>query len=229
MSSSDESGSKGIAGIEIIGFTFSPATLRTILTLEELGIEEYEFEKTPQIKTPEFIATKHPFGRIPVMFDDGFKVFESRVICRYLVNKYQGTKNSTILIPKDLQKATLVEQFLSVESLYFDQPSLTIVFEEYIAKRMMNSEPNTKKVKEAKENIEPVLDVYEKFLKGKDYLSGEYSLADLAHVPNIFFTVDKTNSGDIFINDKRPNLARWVKNISERPVWKRVLAKYNLI
>ncbi|CAJ0760026.1 7390_t:CDS:2 [Entrophospora sp. SA101] len=47
-------------GIEIIGFTFSPATLRTILTLEELGIEEYEFEKTPQIKTPEFIANKHP-------------------------------------------------------------------------------------------------------------------------------------------------------------------------
>lgn len=47
-------------GIEITGFTFSPATLKTILTLEELGIENYEFETTPKIKTPEFIATKHP-------------------------------------------------------------------------------------------------------------------------------------------------------------------------
>src|SRR5207253_2818871 len=53
-------------------------------------------------------------GKVPVLIDDGFTIYESRPIARYLVNKYQGTKNSTVLIPSDVQKAALVDQFISV-------------------------------------------------------------------------------------------------------------------
>jgi len=113
------------------------------------------------------------------MIDDGFTVYESRAICRYLLKKYQGTKNTTILIPNDLQNATLVEQFLSVESSEFDTPVSTIIYQEIILK-FLGKEANTEKVKEAKGKLEQTLDVYEKILEGKYYLTGEYSLADLS-------------------------------------------------
>jgi glutathione S-transferase len=217
-------------GIKIIGFDVSPTTLRTLLTLEELGLE-YELEPvtdTKVIKTPEFLATKNPFGKVPVMIDDGFTLYESRAICRYLINKYQGTKNSTILIPKDLQKAALVEQFLSVESSYFASPSSVINYEEIVAVKYLGQETNAEKVKESKENLEQLLDVYEKFLEGKDYLAGEYSFADLSHVGNVFIHIHKTSAKDLFQDAKRPNVAKWAKNLCERPAWKQVIAKNKL-
>ena len=120
----------------------------------------------------------HISGQVPVMLDDDFKLFESRAISRYLVNKYQGTKNSTILIPKDPQKASLVEQFLSVENCKFDKPSSIILHEEHYSK-FSGKEANVERVKQEKEELEKVLDIYDKLLEGKEYLTGEYSLADL--------------------------------------------------
>ncbi|CAJ0842678.1 20914_t:CDS:2, partial [Entrophospora sp. SA101] len=134
-------------GIKIIGFALSPTTLRVTLTLEELGLE-YELEpvtSVDEIKTPEYLTTKNPLGKVPVMIDDGFTLYESRAICRYLVNKYQGTKNSKILVPKDIQKAALVEQYLSVESLYFDLPSTAINFDEIVAVQYMHREADAEK------------------------------------------------------------------------------------
>ncbi|CAH1764022.1 13300_t:CDS:2 [Entrophospora sp. SA101] len=216
-------------GIKVIGFAISTATLRVTLTLEELGLE-YEFEPVTsitEIKTPEYLTTKNPFGKVPVMIDDGFTLYESRAICRYLVNKYQGTKNSKILVPKDIQKAALVEQYLSVESLYFDIPTSTINFEEVVSK-YHGREANAEKVKDAKEKLEKTLDIYEKFLGGKDYLIGEYSLADVCHVPNLSANIHKTSAKDIYYDAKRPNVVKWVKNLLEIPTWKQVLAKHKL-
>nr|CAG8490944.1 3737_t:CDS:2 [Entrophospora candida] len=210
-------------GIKVIGFAISTATLRVSLTLEELGLE-YELEPVTsitEIKSPEFLTAKNPLGKVPVLIDDGFTLYESRAICRYLVNKYQGTKNSKILVPKDIQKASLVEQYLSVESLYFDIPTSTINYEEVINK-YHGKEANAEKVKEAKEKLENTLDIYEKFLEGKDYLIGEYSLADICHVPNLFANIHKTSAKDIYYDAKRPNVVKWVKNLLEIPTWKQL-------
>lgn len=48
--------------IQIIGFPMSTCTLRVLATLKELGVS---YEITPpadfsEIKTPEYVATKHP-------------------------------------------------------------------------------------------------------------------------------------------------------------------------
>nr|CAG8626762.1 5055_t:CDS:2 [Entrophospora candida]CAG8629684.1 7965_t:CDS:2 [Entrophospora candida] len=176
-------------GIKIIGFGKSPITLRVILTLQELGLE-HEFEEAVynEMKSPEFHTTKNPL-------------------------ESPRTKNSTILIPKDIQKATLVEQYLSVEKI--------------VAVKYMGKEANAEKVKEAKEKLEQTLDVYEKFLKGKDYLTGEYSLADIIYVPNLFANIHKTSVKDIYYDTKRPNVIKWVKNLLETPTWKQIAANLN--
>ncbi|GBB89343.1 hypothetical protein RclHR1_01600015 [Rhizophagus clarus] len=203
----------------------STCTLRVLATLKEL---EVPYEITPpsdfsEIKTPEYLATKHPFGKIPVLFEDGFKVYESRAIVRYLVNKYQGTKNSTVLIPSDVQKAALVEQFISVETSYYDGPVSKLVAQEVFTK-FHGKTPDPEIVKEAREEIGKVLDIYEKLLEGKDYLTGEFSLADISHYPYTYYSFT-SGHGDLWEN--RPNVARWWKNISERIAWKNTIAELN--
>lgn len=138
-----------------------------------------------------------------------------------MANKYQGTKNSTILIPSDVKKAALVEQFLSVESSYFDPALYKLVNQEVFVKyRGGSSDPEI--VKAAREEIDKVLDVYEKLLEGKDYLIGEFSLADLSHYSYTHYAIN-AGHGDLW--DKHPNVARWWKNISERKGWQQTVSE----
>ena len=49
-------------------------------------------------KAPEYLE-KQPFGQVPYLDDDGFVVFESRAIARYVASGYGKGK----LIPQELQ------------------------------------------------------------------------------------------------------------------------------
>ncbi|CAB4439690.1 unnamed protein product [Rhizophagus irregularis] len=209
--------------IKVFGHTASTYSLVVLHVLKELGLS-YELIQPSgfeEIKSPEYLATKHPFGRIPSLNDDGFHIYEARAIARYLINKYQGTKTSTVLIPSDVQKTALVEQFISVETSYYTQPLSKLVIQLVFRKRCGN-EPDLKIVNEAREELDKTLDVYEKLLEGKDYLTGEFSLADLLHIPYTFFAINVAGEGDLW--NKRPNVSRWWKNISERECWKNIVA-----
>ncbi|GBB83260.1 hypothetical protein RclHR1_01000016 [Rhizophagus clarus] len=213
--------------ITVYGYSGSTYSLVLLHILKELGLS-YELVQPSsfeEIKTPEYLATKHPFGRVPSLTDDGFRIYESRAIARYLINKYQGTKTSTVLIPSDVQKAALVEQFISVEISYYTPPISKLVVQLVMMKRF-GKEPDLKIVNEAREELDKVLDVYEKLLEGKDYLTGEFSLADLLHIPYTFYAINSAGEGDLW--SKRPNVSRWWKNISERECWKDLVTEYKL-
>lgn len=63
------------------------ATSRVLVVILELGLEyEYipiDISKGEQ-KTGEYMQ-KQPWGKVPVLEDDGFLMHESRAICKYLV------------------------------------------------------------------------------------------------------------------------------------------------
>ena len=137
-----------------------------------------------------------------------------------MINKYQKTKNSTILIPSDPQKAALVDQFISVQTSYASDPVIKLIKEIYAKFRGETTNPEI--VKEAREEISNFFDIYEKLLEGKDYIAGEFSLADILHCADMQFIVH-IGHGDLF--DKRPNISRWWKNISERECWKNTISE----
>lgn len=58
--------------------------------------------------------------------DDGFLLFESRAIARYLVAKYG--KSST-LVPKGEKEAAIFEQAASVEAFDFGPSAIKVVSE----------------------------------------------------------------------------------------------------
>ncbi|KAG6855729.1 hypothetical protein H0H87_011581 [Tephrocybe sp. NHM501043] len=77
-------------------------------------------------KSPAYLE-KQPFGQVPYIDDDGYILYESRAICRYLEEKFpnQGPK----LIPTELKAKGLFEQAASVELTNFDPYATKAVFE----------------------------------------------------------------------------------------------------
>ncbi|KAF7359646.1 Glutathione S-transferase [Mycena venus] len=69
-----------------------------------------------QNTTPEYLAIQ-PFGQVPAIDDDGFILYESRAICRYLAEKYQD--QGTPLLPQSLKERALFEQAAFIELANF--------------------------------------------------------------------------------------------------------------
>jgi glutathione S-transferase len=98
--------------VQIYGMGGSTCTQRVLMTAIENGAE---FEiKTVDLRKGEHKQPAHlarqPFGQIPAVEDDGFVVYESRAIARY-INDTRGNK----LVPSDPKKRALMEQWISLE------------------------------------------------------------------------------------------------------------------
>ncbi|KAF0469194.1 glutathione S-transferase [Gigaspora margarita] len=205
--------------IRLIGYSFSGIVMRVIICLKELCIP-YELDPPASyksLKDEDYIANKHPFGKIPVLFDGDFKITESRAICRYLASKYQGKHNDTILIPNNIHKARLVDQFISYELSYYDPPLSKLIYQEKVIKSL-NRDQDPEVIKQAHEELAKVLDVFEKLLEGKEYLNGEYSLADLFLCPSTYYVYDAGHS-DLW--DNRPNVKKWWNRLYNRDAVKK--------
>jgi glutathione S-transferase len=99
--------------LKLYGVAQSTCTQRVVAVLAEKGITDYELvpvdmSKGAQKQEPHI--SRQPFGKIPALEDDGFIVFESRAICKYLAVKYQD--QGTPLVPKfgDVKAYGIFEQ-----------------------------------------------------------------------------------------------------------------------
>lgn len=119
---------------------------------------------------------------------------------------------------------TSVDQWLEAEGQSFNPPSLALVFQLVFAP-MMGIKQDTAAIEQNEVKLAKVLDVYDHRLGESKFLAGDdYTLADLAHLPNGHFLVTK-DKGDLFMS--RKNVGRWWEEISARPAWKKVVEMQN--
>lgn len=87
--------------LKIHGMPMSTCTRRVAAVLKYLDVP-YELVtvdlRAGAHKAPEYLA-KQPFGQVPYMDDDGFILYESRAMARYVAVKYGKGK----LLPQDVQ------------------------------------------------------------------------------------------------------------------------------
>ncbi|KAJ7101361.1 glutathione S-transferase, partial [Mycena belliarum] len=143
--------------------------------------------------------------------DDGFILYESRAICRYLSEKYahQGAP----LIPTELHAKARFEQAASIEFANF-QPFAWIIYVEGIGKARKGLQKDQAAWDVAVQQLSAKLDVYETILGSQKYLAGdEFTLADLFHVS---FGGLLAPAGCDLLTSKGPNVARWWNAITSR-------------
>jgi glutathione S-transferase len=208
--------------IKIHGLAMSTCTKRVLTTLKEKGLD---FELVPvdfgggEHKSEKF-REKQPFGVIPYLEDDGFIIYESRAICKYLEQKYKG--KGTTLIPEDAQGYGIFEQGCSIELSYFDPNANPIVGEKVFKPMFYNAPPDEEKVKQLSEKLASHLDTYEKILSKQDYIGGNtFTLADIFHLP-YGSMVQLPNVGFASLFNDRPHVKAWWDRITSRASWQEV-------
>ena len=158
---------------------------------------------------PDFLSVS-PNNRIPAIVDhEGFKgnkvsIFESGAILMYL-----GEKAGKFL-PKDPVKRVKV-----LEWLFWQVGGLGPMAGQ--VSHFLNYAPNfpgdhSYSETRYKNEYDRLLGVMDFVLNEKDFLAGEYSIADIASFP--WITAYKRYEVDL---DKFPNVRRWFDNIKNRP------------
>ncbi|KAF6741683.1 glutathione S-transferase [Ephemerocybe angulata] len=197
----------------------STASLRVAQVLHEKNVP---FEFIPiDLRAKEQKQAQHteknPFGQVPYIDDDGFVLYESRAIGRYIALKYAG-QGTAGLIPdqSDIKALALFEQAASSEFANFEVHAAKIAYEKLFKVRL-GFPTNEEVVKGAIDQLNVKLDVYEGILGKQAYLAGsELTLADLYHIP---FGTRLYRAGLGGLIDSRPNVAKWFNSLLARPSW----------
>ncbi|KAJ7657226.1 thioredoxin-like protein [Mycena polygramma] len=201
-----------MAILKLYGAKTATCTRRVATILHELKVpfEMIEVDyKAGEHKRPEFLK-KQPFGQVPYLDDDGFILYESRAICRYIAAKYPESG----LIPSEPKANAIFEQAASVELTNFEPSASKAGLHLYMKKQGLPFDQAL--VDEQIPILDKKLDGYELILSQHRYLAGDkLTLADLFHLPYAPFVA--LSGTDIF--SRRPNIARWYNELVTRPSW----------
>jgi len=186
--------------------------MRVLWMVGELGIP-YEHKdwlpRAPETRTPEFFAL-NPNGRVPVIDDDGFVLYESLAI-----NLYLAKKHGSALYPADPKQEALAWQWSIWE---IDRLDRQIVNHARHTKDLPEAERKPEIAEGAWKEVVPALDVLETALKKFEWLAGPaFTVADL----NVAAALYRALVLDL---GKWPHVQAWLHRCWERPAAKRARA-----
>jgi glutathione S-transferase len=153
-----------------------------------------------------------------VTFPDGFTLYESRAICKYLATKY-----SIPLLPpsSDAEATASFDEAQSVETLYFAEPVAKIAFEKFV-KKFKGLPPDEKVVADSLQALETYFDAAENLLQKRSYMAGEsFTLVDIYYIP-LMQRLFAVGSGELITSHKAVNA--WYDRCVSRPAIQKVLA-----
>jgi len=188
---------------------------KVLWLLDEISID-YEHINVGSNKgdliTDDFLSM-NPNARIPVLKDDDLVVWESNTILRYLASNY-ANDNFWCNTPSE---RTYVERWMDWE-LASLQPDFISLFWEYYRtpKELRNLEKINHYLTRCNKNI----DILNKHLKNKKYLSGsQFSIADIA-VGTCFFRY--FNMGVAVVDFE--NVNNWYQRLYSRDSYQKIIA-----
>jgi glutathione S-transferase len=201
----------------------SPFARAVLATLEEKGAPYRIAPVAPGgMKSPQHLA-RHPFGRVPVMEHDGFRLYETQAILRYL----DRILPAPALTPADPRRAARMDQVMNINDWYlFPGVGSVIVFHRVVGPRVMGLTPDEAAISAAMPKARTVFSELARLLGEQPFFTGEtLSLADLMVAPAIgFFTLTPEWTE---LGAPHANLVAWLSRMEARPsltatTWERV-------
>jgi glutathione S-transferase len=191
------------------GFSTYVRTVR--LTLEEKGVEYGLNEFNFFDGMPAEQLDRHPFGKVPAFEHDGFVLYETFPICRYIDEVFDGQS----LQPADVQLRARMTQIAAVLSTYAYTPMITNLVIQRLVVPKMGGEADETLIRNSLPDIRKVLAALEDLMGDQGFLVGnDLTLADCHLIPMFTYFMATPESGPIV--EDRAKLRAWWEGIQHR-------------
>lgn len=203
----------------------SPFGRSVLVALEEKGAR-YQFNPVVPgtLRSPEH-RSRHPFGRVPVIEHNGFKLFETQAILRYIDRVLPNPP----LTPADPQAAGQMDQMMNISDWYLYMGVGNVIgFQRIVVPHLLGRAPDEAVIRAAMPQAESVFGELSRQLGDSSFFAGNtLTLADILVAPQLDFLA-ATPEWELLIAG-RPNLADWLIRMNDRPsmqatTWEKVSA-----
>lgn len=194
--------------MKIYGHPYSSNARRVQMLCEEIGLP-YSYDTVDLLAGKQYdpaFLSMNPNGKVPVIDDDGFLMWESQAILRYLADK-NGAQD---WYPKDLQARARVDQWLDWHQTRLSPPVSKIAFNTLF---VPEDKRDLQAMEAGRKDLTKILPVLDAALKGKAHVCGATpTLADLA-MSTTFGYLSMCNY------DLSPyaEITRWYRGLQKRP------------
>jgi glutathione S-transferase len=197
---------------------------RAVLVILEEKRQRYRLEPlTPDSLNSEEHLSRHPFGKVPVIEHEGFHLYETQAILRYLDRLLPEPP----LTPRDIRQAARMDQVMNITDWYlFTGVSDVIAFERIVKPAVLGLEADEARVAAAMPAARRVISELGRLLDEHDFFCGDaLSLADIIAAPHIDFLAQTPEWRDI--GSPHRALCAWLERMMARPsfqatTWERV-------
>jgi glutathione S-transferase len=163
---------------------------------------------------PDWYRAKQPFGRIPAFEHDGFALYETSAICRYVDEAFAGP---------GLQSASVrdragMQQIVALLDSYAYRPLVWGISVEMVAKPAEGGVTDPAVVETATPIAETSLAELARLQNESGWLAGEaLSLADLHAAPIIGYFLKAPIAAAML--GRHPSIQEWWQRVSARASW----------
>ena len=203
----------------------SPFGRAVLIVLEEKGAAYRLAAVAPgTLRSPEHTA-RHPFARVPVLEHDGFRLYETQAILRYLDRVLPAPS----LTPADARRAARMDQLMAINDWYLFQGVANVIgFQRVVGPRLLGLTPDETAIAAAMPKARTVFIELSALLGRQPFFAGEaFTLADVLLAPQLDF-LSATPEWAVLTADT-PHLCAWLERVRARPsleatTWERVAA-----
>ena len=200
--------------VMLIGPEFSTYVRTARIACSEKGVT-CELN-TDHLSGPESLQSEahlafHPFGRIPVMLHEDFRLFETSAICRYVDATFEGSS----LVPSERRQAALMEQWISAFNDYVNPAILRRHVLPYAFPKGPDGTPDREVIDAGLPEVANVLKVLNSALEDGPYFLGQTpTIADFFLLPAIDYLRTTPEGPDLLA--AAPNVVRHRDAFAER-------------
>ena len=203
--------------MKLYNISFSPNALRVRAVAAELGIQldivDVDVRKGEN-KTASYLAM-NPNGKVPVLVDGDFVLWESRAIDAYLAS----LRPEHGLYPDDPKRRALIDQWSYWQAIHLGPAMQGVAFERALKSKFGMGEPDEKAIAAQLKEIDQFLPILDANLNGKEWVAGNLSVADFAMASTFVYRV---HAGIAL--DETPHIAAWMDRLEARPAWQSAVA-----
>lgn len=212
-----------MTGFVVHSIPGSPYGRAVLATLLEKELDFRLQPVAPGTTKSEPYLSLHPFGRIPTLSHDGFMLYETQAILRYL----ERLKPSPALVPADAKAAARMDQLIGICDWYLFQGVNNVIgFHRVVGPKLMGLTPDEAAIAAAMPKAQTVFAELSRLLGDKKFLASDaVTLADLMIAPHVDFLAETPEWAPL--TKERPNLPAWLARMRDRKsmqgsTWERV-------